>query len=124
MNPENVLPHRFKKGRSGNLRGRPIETWREWLNSDRVEPVLREQLLSIALDRRVRVETRARVLMYLNDHAHGRAKETVQMDNAVPGLPDMPTALLEGMLEMRRELIDKREKPPALPQDRDGKEKS
>jgi Family of unknown function (DUF5681) len=59
MNPENLHPP-FKKGQSGNPRGRPKEPWREWLNSDRVGPILREQLLRIALDKREDRDPRAR----------------------------------------------------------------
>lgn len=51
----------FKKGQSGNPRGRPKEAWWDCPKSDRVEPILREQLLRIALDWRVKIETRVRV---------------------------------------------------------------
>ncbi len=99
MNPENLRPP-FRKGGSGNPRGRPKEPWRVWLKSERVEPVLREQLLRIALDRRVTVETRVRVSQYLLDHAHGRAKETVEMDTG-PSAVTMSDSMYEAVQKMR-----------------------
>ena len=77
-------------------RGRPKEPWRVWLKRDRVESVLREQLRRIALDRRVKVETRVRVSQYLLDHAHGRSKETVELDT--------PNPLTESLFKAREEM--------------------
>jgi hypothetical protein len=89
-------------------------------------------MLGFALDRRVKVETRVRISQYLLDHAHGRAKETVEVDKPGPKYPEMDLAMLEAMLAMRRAAVEKqaktvlakREEPPALPQDRNGEEKS
>jgi hypothetical protein len=109
---------------SGNPAGRPKEQWREWLKSDRVEPVLQEQLLRIALDRRVKIETGVRVSQYLLDHAHGRAKEMVEVDNPGPGLPEMDIVMLQTMLEMRKQALAAKAPAPALSQGRNEKEKS
>jgi len=85
---------------------------------------LREQLLRTALDRRVKTETRVRVSMYLLDHAHGRAKETVEMDKPGPKYPEMDTVMLEAMLTLRKAALAKHKELLALPQDPNGQEKS
>jgi hypothetical protein len=77
MNPENVLPYRFKKGQSGNPRGRPKEPWREWLTG-KPEEEARALIAHLIRDQRGKPETRLRAAQYLLDHAHGRAKETVE----------------------------------------------
>jgi hypothetical protein len=118
--PRNLTP--FKKGRPANPRGRPKEEWRNWLKIDRAAPRLREQLLRTALDRRVKIETCARVSMYLLDHANGRAKETVEVDNSGPKYPEMDIWMLEAMLELRKAALAKSKELPALPpQDRNGR---
>jgi Family of unknown function (DUF5681) len=101
--PRNLKP--FKKGQSGNPRGRPKEPWREWLASDRVEPHLRELLLLFANDRRVKVETRVRIIEFVLNHAHGRPKETVEMAQDGPQYPDMDIPVLQRMLEMRQRAL-------------------
>ena len=55
--PRNLLP--FKKGRSGNPRGRPKEPWKAWLCGE-PEDAARRLVLQLLPDRRVKIETRLR----------------------------------------------------------------
>lgn len=68
----------WKKGQSGNPRGRPPTPWRPWLTSQ--EPGFREALAALARDARIKPETRARILMFFVDHAHGHPKQPVESD--------------------------------------------
>lgn len=103
--PQNLRP--FKKGQSGNSRGRPKEPWREWLTSDRVKPQLREMLLEFANDRRVKVETRVRIIEFVLNHTHGRAKEAVEIESKSAPVMVTPDAAYRRMVEMTNA-----EKPP------------
>jgi hypothetical protein len=103
----------------------------EWLTG-KPEEEARALIAHLIHDQRVKPETRLRAAQYLLDHAHGRAKETVELDDTGPKYPEMDLAMLEAMLAMRRAALEKQaktvlakhEEPLALPQDWDGEEKS
>ena len=44
------------------------------------EPGFREALAALARDARIKPETRARILMFFVDHAHGHPKQPVESD--------------------------------------------
>jgi len=75
--PGNLRPRPpWKKGESGNPRGRPPAPWREWLASQ--EPEFREALARMANDKRLRPETRGRFMQWFLDHTHGLPKQPVE----------------------------------------------
>ena len=99
--PENLKAHRFKKGQSGNPRGRPKAPWKEWLRGQ-PEDDARALLARIVRDGRVKVETRVRAAQWLLEQTHGKAKETREIDAPNPVLM-VPQPLVDALKKMRGE---------------------
>ncbi len=70
------LKEPWQKGKSGNPKGRPPMDARIEEMRDKLGDFPRTELMRISRDRRISVETRARVLMHLDDKFTGRAKQS------------------------------------------------
>ena len=94
-NEQNLKP--WKPGQSGNPNGRPSvdQKLKELREAVGIEP--REELIRIANDKRTKLETRVRVLKYLDEQFNGRAKQSVDSNNAntVYVMSDQPMTLEE-----------------------------
>jgi Family of unknown function (DUF5681) len=75
-NLTNLTP--WKKGQSGNPKGRPSLPFREWLKT--LEPSLQEVCGRVLTDRRVNLPMRFRAAQDLADRLYGKARETVQVE--------------------------------------------
>ena len=83
-NEQNLGPP-WKPGQSGNLSGRrPVEEKLKALR-DASGAWPREELLRIARDNRVKLETRVRCLQYLDQQFNGKAKQTRDTQMHVEG---------------------------------------
>lgn len=82
--PENLKP--FKKGESGNLKGRPKKDERLKELTEMFGAMPREQLLKMVTNNSIKPETRARILMYLDEQFNGKARQSV----AIGGDPEAP----------------------------------
>jgi hypothetical protein len=66
----------WKKGQSGNPRGRLPSPWRAWLSG--VEPNARETLEGLLKNKGVKPEVRIRIAQDLLDRLHGRPKQEIE----------------------------------------------
>ncbi len=87
--PKNLIPP-WRKGESGNLKGRP--------KRDRIDQIMdsmrdevgyrpREQLLAMAANQAASYEARARIWMYLDEQFNGRPRQSIALtgdDDAPP----------------------------------------
>ena len=67
------------------------------------EDAARRLVLQLLSDRRAKIETRLRAAQYVLDHTHGRAKESVEVENTRPVVVFTPQPIVEWQQEMRKQ---------------------
>jgi len=84
--PENVIPHKWKKGQSGNPSGRPKlpnlqEILAKVLGDEKDEKSAAEAILAAMRSKAIRGDVRAAELLL--DRAYGKAKLDIELEGSI-----------------------------------------
>jgi hypothetical protein len=84
--PENVIPHKWKKGQSGNPAGRPKlpnlqEILAKVLGDEKDEKSAAEAILAAMRSKAIRGDVRAAELLL--DRAYGKAKLDIELEGSI-----------------------------------------
>lgn len=85
-NPENVIPHKWKKGQSGNPAGRPKlpnlqEILAKVLGDEKEEKSAAEAILAAMRAKAIRGDVRAAELLL--DRAYGKPKQDIDIEGSI-----------------------------------------
>ena len=84
--PENVIPHKWKKGQSGNPAGRPKlpnlqEILAKVLGDEKDEKSAAEAILAAMRSKAIRGDVRAAELLL--DRAYGKPKQDIELEGSI-----------------------------------------
>ena len=94
-NEQNLRPP-WKPGQTGNPKGRPCVDQKLREMRDAFGEWPREELMRMAKDKRLRPETRMRVLQYLDEQFNGKPKRTTDTQMRVEGDLDLLLREIDG----------------------------
>ena len=106
--PANLKPA-WKPGESGNPNGRPCVSAELKQIRDEFGDWPRKELMRLSMDKRIKPETRARILMYLDEQFNGKAKQAVEQTirEKVPTLEELYA--VDGPIGQARKALAERE---------------